>query len=166
MTNQSEPQANEGQPPRSVARRPRAFGFPDLFGEMDRLWETILPSPWRAFGLQGRQQLIPAIDVFEQEGKLHVHAELPGLKLADITVELGDDVLTISGEKKDEREVKEDNYHRTERSYGKFRRQVGLPAGADVDHVEAKFKDGVLEIEIPVKGTVAATKKVEIKAAE
>jgi HSP20 family protein len=85
------------------------------------------------------------------------------MKDTDIEIEVTADALTISGEKRDEREVKEDNYYRSERSYGSFRRQVALPAGADTDHVEATFKDGVLKISVPVKTAETSAKKIAVK---
>jgi HSP20 family protein len=171
MTNQTEPdgahpaaaETNPAEPTKALAGRSRMPGFADLFDEMDRFWATFpsVPSRFRSFG---RQRLMPALDVFEKDGKMQIHAELPGMKDSDIEIEIDDDVLTISGEKRDEREVKEDNYYRSERTYGSFRRQVALPAGADTDQVEAKFKDGVLKIEVPIKTTPEpARKKVEVK---
>jgi HSP20 family protein len=131
---------------------------------MDRFWEPFMTAPWRGFGALGRRRAMPALDVFEKDGKLHVEAELPGIEAKDVQIEISDDVLTISGEKKDEREVKEDNYVRSERSYGSFRRQVALPAGADTDNAEASFKDGVLRVAIPVKAAAAAKKTIQVKA--
>jgi HSP20 family protein len=163
MTNPTEGQANETEPPKAVTpARPRRLAFPDLFEEMDRFWESFAPMPWRLRGA-GRQRVMPALDVFEKEGKLQINAELPGMKESDIEIEVTDDTLTISGEKRDEREVKEDNYYRSERSYGSFRRQVALPAGADTDNVDATFKDGVLTIAIPVAAKPATAKKIEVK---
>jgi HSP20 family protein len=164
MTNQTETPAPGAEAPKSVTTtRPRRLGFPDLFDEMDKLWETFMPAPWRSRTI-GRQRIMPALDVFEKEGKLQINAELPGMTDKDIEIEITDDALTISGEKRDEREVKEDNYYRSERSYGRFRRQVALPAGADTDHAEATFKDGVLKIAIPVEATATSAKKIEVKA--
>ena len=164
MTNQTEAPAKEAEAPKSVTTRPRMLGFPDIFDEMDRFWETIMPAPWRDFRSLGRQRVMPALDIFEKDGKFYVNAELPGMQDKDIEIEVTDDALTISGEKRDEREVKEDNYFRSERSYGGFRRQVALPAGADTDHIEATFKDGVLKIAIPVKAAETPKKKIEVKA--
>jgi HSP20 family protein len=104
------------------------------------------------------------MDVYERDGHLHIRAELPGISPKDIAVEITGDSVRISGEKKDEREVKKHNYYRAERSYGSFSRQVTLPAGADTDHTEAKFKDGVLEIDVPIDVTKTGTKKIEVKA--
>jgi HSP20 family protein len=149
---------------RTVPARPRVLGFPDLRDEMDRLWETLMPSAWGPFRSLARGQLMPALDVFEKDGKLHLHTELPGMTAKDIEIEITDDALTITGEKKDEREVKEEYFYRAERSYGRFRRKIALPIGADTNHVDAHFKDGVLEIEVPIKSAEAATKKIEIDA--
>jgi HSP20 family protein len=163
MTNQTEGQAKEAETPKTVTTaRQRRLGFPDLFEEMDRFWESFAPIPWR-FRAAGRQGVMPALDVFEKDGKLHINAELPGMQEKDIEIEVTDDTLTISGEKRDEREVKENNYYRSERSYGSFRRQVALPAGADTDKVDATFKDGVLKIAVPVTATAPSAKKIEVK---
>jgi HSP20 family protein len=129
---------------------------------MDRLWETVMTAPWRPFRYFERARPIPPMDVFEKEGKLHVRAELPGMTEKDVEITVTGDSLTITGEKKEEREVKEENYYRSERSYGKFMRQVALPAGADADNATARFREGVLEVEVPLKGAPGA-KKVAIK---
>jgi HSP20 family protein len=138
-------------------------GFTDLFDDMDRFWDT-LPAPWR-FSPAARQRMMAALDVFEKDGKLQINAELPGLKDKDIEIEVADDVLAISGEKRDEREVKEDNYYRSERTYGSFRRQVVLPTGADTDNIEATFSDGILRITMPMKAAASTAKKIAVKAA-
>jgi HSP20 family protein len=150
---------------KNVPARIRPQGIADLREEMNRLWETVMSGPWRGFPSLARTQPMPAMDVFEKDGHLHIRAELPGMSEKDITVEMTGDAITISGEKKEEREVKEDNYYRSERSFGSFRRQVALPAGADASRVEAKFKDGVLEIDVPIDSTKNEPKKIEVKAA-
>jgi HSP20 family protein len=141
--------------------KPRVLGFPDLREEMDRLWDAVM-IPTRPFQWLSRTQTLPAMDVFERDGKLHVHTELPGLTDKDVEITADADTLTVSGEKQEKSEVKEDNYYRAERTYGKFSRQVALPAGADINAITAVFKNGVLEIEVPVKAAPAKT-KVEIK---
>jgi HSP20 family protein len=163
MTNQAETPTKEQEAPKAVTTtRPRRLGLPDLFEEMDRFWETFMPA-WRL--RSAGQRVMPALDVFEKEGKLHINAELPGLQDRDIEIEVTDDVLTISGEKRDEREVKEDNFYRSERSYGSFRRQVALPPGVDTDNVEATFKEGVLQIAMPIKAATTSARKIEVRAA-
>lgn len=172
MTNQTDASVHHDEAPKAVTgreetpktvttTRPRRLGLPDLLDEMDRFWETFMTVPWRR--TPGSSRLMPALDVFEKDGKLHITAELPGMQDKDIDIELTDDVLTISGEKRDEREVKEDNYYRSERTFGSFRRQIALPPNADTDNVDATFKDGVLKIAVPVKASATSAKKIEVK---
>jgi HSP20 family protein len=150
---------------KEVAAKSRVLGLPDLRDEMDRLWEAVMTPGLRPFRSRLlKEQPVPAIDVFEKDGKLHVRAELPGVKQEDIDISVTADALTISGEKSAESEVEGENYYRSERTYGKFARSIALPAGADVEHASAEFKDGVLQIEVPVK-EAPAQKKIEIKGA-
>ncbi|HEU0073711.1 MAG TPA: Hsp20/alpha crystallin family protein [Dehalococcoidia bacterium] len=132
------------------------FGLADMREEMDRLWEVITGRA-RTFPQLHFQQ-VPAIDVFEKDGALHIRAELPGLTQKDIELEVSDNGLTISGERKEEKEVKEEMYSRSERTYGKFVRRIPLPRTADTDKADARFKDGVLEIDMPLTGAPSAKK--------
>lgn len=91
----------------------------------------------------------PQIEVFERGDQTVVRADLPGLKKEDVRINVEDDVLTLQGERKDEREEKRDGYYHSERSYGSFYRSVPLPEGVDADQVKANFKDGVLEVTMP-----------------
>lgn len=93
----------------------------------------------------------PAIEVFEKEHKLFVRAELPGLTKEDVKIDITDELLTIQGERKQEKEEKEKGYIRTERFYGTFYREIALPEGAEPELAKATFKNGVLEIELPVE---------------
>ena len=107
----------------------------------------------------------PRIDLSESEKELKVSAELPGLEENDLQVSLAHNMLTISGEKKEEKEDKGQNYYHLERSYGSFQRTIPLPCEVEDDKVEATFKKGVLTITLPK--TAAAqkqTKKISIKA--
>ncbi|MBN2383510.1 Hsp20/alpha crystallin family protein [bacterium] len=104
----------------------------------------------------------PAIDIYEQDGRLRVKAEMPGLSEKDVDVELKDNVLTISGEKKNEKEEKRDGYY-SERSFGSFRRSFQLPDGVEAESVAATFKDGVLDIDVPLPAEKKA-RKIEVKA--
>jgi HSP20 family protein len=97
------------------------------------------------------------MELFERDGKFVVRTELPGMKREDITVEVTDHTLTIAGERKAEKEVKEKDYYRCERSYGSFRRAITLPATVDKAQIAATYKDGMLEITLPkTKGQEAA----------
>ena len=93
-----------------------------------------------------------------------VKAEVPGIDAKDINISVTGDVLTIKGEKKSEREEKEENYHLVERSYGSFSRSLVLPAAVDLDKIEAKYDKGVLTVTCPKKEEVKP-KAIEIKTA-
>jgi HSP20 family protein len=106
--------------------------------------------------------LSPAVDLSEDEKSYLVSAELPGVRKEDVTVELHEDVLTIRGEKRSEREEKKDRSHWIERSYGSFSRSFTLPANVVAEELKANFKDGVLSVEIPKKETAKA-RQIAIK---
>jgi HSP20 family protein len=104
----------------------------------------------------------PALDAHEDKDKFSVVVEIPGMKKEDINVSVHDGVLTVSGERKYEKDTKEDTVHRCERFYGKFSRSITLPAVVRADKVSAVYKDGVLTLEIP-KAEEAKPKTIEIK---
>jgi HSP20 family protein len=160
MTEETTTKTEQGTGQTAVATRPGLF--PDLRDEIDRLWEAALANPWRPFRTYSKEPVFPAIDVFEKEGELRIQAELPGLAEKDVEITVEGNFLTITGEKRDESEVKEKDFYRRERSYGRFTRRIGLPDGAQKDGIEAKFKDGVLKVKVPLNKTEAM--KVEIKA--
>jgi len=91
----------------------------------------------------------PVVDLYEKDDHYMITAELPGVSKDDIKIDLKDRLLTLSGERNAENEVKEENYYRRERSYGKFQRAFTLPADVDSDKIKAEFKDGVLKVEVP-----------------
>jgi len=94
-------------------------------------------------------QWMPAVDIRETDDSLLVHAELPGIDKKDVRVEVKDGVLTISGERKYEKDVKEENVHRIERAYGRFTRSFSLPRNVETEKVDAAMRNGVLEIRLP-----------------
>ena len=96
----------------------------------------------------------PAVDVADEGGKITVKADLPGLKKDDIKLEIRDNRLHLSGERRTESEEKKDNFYRRERTYGRFQRSFSLPASVDRTKVDARFKEGVLEIELPKREEV------------
>ena len=106
--------------------------------------------------------VVPAINLEETEETFKVTAELPGMSKEDISITLENNVLSISGEKKEENEDKSKNYHRVERSYGKFHRAFELPGVVNRDKIEADYKDGILNISVP-KAEEAKPKQIEIK---
>ena len=133
-------------------------GFETLRRRMDRLFDDYSrgdssePSRWW-----------PQVDVSEAPEQFILHAEIPGMDKKDIKITLQDNVLTLSGEKKLEREDKERNYHLLERSHGQFSRSFTLPSKVDDGKIKASFRNGVLEIELP-KAPQAKTREIEIQA--
>ena len=127
-----------------------------LFDNAGRGWKSDEPSATTTWS--------PSVDIFETEGEIVVKAELPGMERKDITLNLENNVLTLKGERRFEKETKEENYHRIERSYGSFLRSFTLPDAADGSKVSADFKDGVLTVHLP-KGEKARPKAVEVKVA-
>jgi HSP20 family protein len=93
----------------------------------------------------------PAVDIFETEGEIVVKAELPGMNREDIALNLEKNLLTLKGERRFEKETKDENYHRIERSYGGFSRAFSIPATVDEEKIRADYKDGVLKIVLPKK---------------
>jgi HSP20 family protein len=91
----------------------------------------------------------PVVDMYDEDDRVVIKAELPGVDKKDIAVDVKDRVLTLSGERTYDNEVKEENYYRRERAYGKFQRVFSLPADVDSDKIKADFADGLLKIEVP-----------------
>jgi HSP20 family protein len=106
----------------------------------------------------------PLVDIEESEKEYVIKAELPEIKKEDVKVTVENDVLTITGERKFEKEEKGKKYHRVERSYGSFARSFALPEDADGTKVSAEYKDGVLRIHLP-KSEKAKPKTIEVKIA-
>ncbi len=104
----------------------------------------------------------PRVDIMEHEDSYVIKAEMPGVNKNDVKITLHDNVLSIRGEKKQEREEKDANYHRVERSYGTFERQFALPTGVKSDKIDASYRDGILTIMLP-KAEEAKPKEIEVK---
>ena len=116
--------------------------------EMNRLFNTFFDTPTGGNGPSVRRW-IPAMDLVETDEHFVLKADLPGLAEDDVDIEVEDNVLTVSGERKAEHEDKREGYYRVERSYGAFRRSLTLPEGVDAQAVTATFDKGVLEVRIP-----------------
>lgn|SRR5262249_55639618 len=135
-----------------------------LQNRMNQLFSQSFPS----FGLGRRvdqpltaSNFVPPVDVYEDEHSITVQAEVPGIDEKDLDVRLENNVLTISGERKMENEEKQDNFHRIERSYGRFSRSFTLPSIVDTDRVNAQFENGVLKVMI-AKREEARPKQIKI----
>lgn len=140
--------------------------FYGLQREINRMFDEFghgfeLPTLWR-----GERMFTPQVDVVETDTTIQVTAELPGMKQEDIELTLVHDILTIKGEKKEEKEEKKRDYYRIERKYGSFSRSIPLPSDVvDNEKVEAAFADGVLTITLPkLPEAQAVSKQIPIKA--
>jgi len=106
----------------------------------------------------------PRVDVFEKDNRFVTRVDLPGVKKEDVTVEVTDGHLALSGTRTREKEEKKDNVYRTEREYGQFYRAVPLPKGVTVEDIKATFADGVLEVSVPLPARPEpAVRKIEIQ---
>lgn len=139
-------------------QRPRRREPISLFEEMQADLARLLDgTPFVTFpfsrSLRRMPQLaganMPRVDIYEREGNLVVKAELPGVKKEDIDLQIADGDLVLRAERREEQEVKEENWYRMERSYGSLYRRLPMPEGVQPDQIQAKLTDGVLEVTIP-----------------
>ena len=131
-----------------------------LQDRMNRLFDDA-GSTWRTDEPAATTSWSPSVDIFETEGEIVVKAELPGMDRKDIQLNLENNVLSLRGERKFQKETKDDNYHRIERSYGVFSRSFSIPATVDEERIRADYKDGVLKIVLPKKDQ-AKPKQIKI----
>lgn len=128
-----------------------------LQGDVNRLFDAFFQG--RGNGrANGLQRWIPPMDLTERGDEYVLRADLPGLTSEDVDIEVKDDVLTISGERRSEHEDKGEGFHRIERSFGRFSRSLDLPAGIDPESVSAHFDNGVLEVRVPKPAEAQPTK--------
>lgn len=138
-----------------------------FFDDVDRMFEGFgTPTlerfrPWTTSAV-----FAPNVEVYERDGKLVISADLPGLNKDDVKVEISEDAVLIEGERKYEHEEKEEGVYRSERSYGKFQRQIPLPEGVKTDSATANFKNGVLEITMEAPNLVKTRRQLEIQGDE
>jgi HSP20 family protein len=140
--------------------------FKDLEEFEQRLASTMGRSMTKSNGEEGMTPVdwAPLVDISEDEKEFVLKAELPGLKREEVKVTVEEGVMTISGERKAEKEEKTRKYHRIERSYGRFERTFALPEKADPAKVTAEFKEGVLQVHLP-KTEKSTAQAVEVKIA-
>ncbi len=117
---------------------------------MDQTFGRTGGSSQQSRGQGGGQSWLPAMEVREKDGSLLVCADLPGIDKNDVKVEIDNDMLVIEGERKQEHTAEEGGFHRTERSYGRFYRAIPLPEGTQTDQARAEFRNGVLEVTVPL----------------
>jgi len=138
--------------------------FTALQQEVDRLFDGFSRGFAGFPSFPTTRELMPSMDVSETDKEIEITTELPGLEEKDIQLNVADNVLTIRGEKKNEREETKKDYHLVERSYGSFTRSVQLPDGVNADNIKAVMSKGVLKVTVP-KPAPAQSKKIDIKAA-
>lgn len=136
-------------------------GMSNLRRDLERLFERFGDFKMEEFSALG--DWVPTLDVSETKEALVVKVEVPGLEPKDIQISLQEQLLTIKGEKKQEKEEKDEQYHRVERNYGAFTRSVRLPVGIDGSKVTAAFKNGLLTVTLP-KTPAAKGTTIPIKA--
>jgi HSP20 family protein len=132
--------------------------FGSLYSDFDRMVGEL----GRSFPAFRSTDVMPRLDVSETDQAIEITAELPGLEEKDVEIDFTDDVLTIKGEKKSEKEEKEQNRYISERTYGSFLRSIQLPSGIDPAKIEASIDKGVLTVKVP-KPAPTISKKIEIK---
>ncbi|MGD2151602.1 MAG: Hsp20/alpha crystallin family protein [Desulfobacterales bacterium] len=136
----------------------------ELFGlhhTLNRMFDNFISPTVRNDEAMSVRGWNPVVDIYENEEDIVITAELPGVDKNDMTVDVTGRVLTLKGERSIHNEVKEDNYYRQERCYGKFERCFTLPVEVDPDKIKADYKDGVLKINIP-KAEESKPKQVTI----
>ena len=148
---------------REIEKSP-VFG---LRNEIDRLFDDFFINGDRGFGLLDRRLVgpkafVPAIDMKETDTNLVIEVELPGLKSNEVDVQIEEGILVLRGERKQEKEEKTRQWHRSERFWGKFERRIALPDYADAEKVDATCKEGVLLVTIPKKAG-AKPKAINVK---
>ncbi|MCS6798202.1 MAG: Hsp20/alpha crystallin family protein [Myxococcota bacterium] len=128
----------------------------DPFAELSRLQDRLF------FGTSRELSFRPAVDIYEDAEAITLTAEVPGMKPEEVQVHVDNGVLTLSGERKLEREDRKDGYHRIERAYGTFSRSFVLPETVDADNIQAEAKDGLLRLRLPKRSKPSA-RKIEVK---
>jgi HSP20 family protein len=138
--------------------RPRLFPRNNPWAELEKLQDRLFGS-LPAFTAEQPSEWWPAVDLKEEEGEFLLTAEIPGLEEKDVNVEVEQNVLTIKGEKRSEREEKQEKngrWHLIERTYGSFQRSFALPGNVDSTKIDAKFENGVLMVHMPKRKESAA----------
>jgi HSP20 family protein len=137
-----------------------------LQDRMNRLFQDSMASPGSAISRSGEESLmggsfIPSVDVYEDDNSIILKMEVPGVDQKDIDVRVENNLLTVQGERKFEKEEKEENFQRIERRYGRFSRSFTLPNSVDSEHVQADYENGVLKIKL-TKRAEAKPKQIKV----
>jgi len=153
-------------PTQEITRWNREFpafrGIHSLQDDMNRIFDEFFRGDFLGNDTFFTRDWNPAVDVVENKDNYVLNAELPGINKDDVKITLENNVLTIRGEKKNEFEKKEGNYHRVERNYGSFERSFTIPGTVKADNIDAQYKDGVLTLTLP-KAEEAKPKMIDVK---
>ena len=155
-----------GKVTKELAKTERSGSALSPFEEVERWFSEAWTSPfslltrrtWPVFGAEDFEKITPAVDMYDEGKELVMKADMPGVKKEDLHIDLSENVLTISGEKKMEETTEKGGLYSCERSYGSFTRSFELPSDVDTEKITASLKEGVLEIRVP------KTEKVESEA--
>ena len=132
----------------------------DIQGEVNRLFDSFFGRPVSQ-GPRGERVWAPLVDMYETKDDLFVTLELPGVREKEVNVSITGDVLTVKGERKLERDLKDEGYYRLERVYGKFERSLPLPMPVQADNVKATYRDGVLHVSVG-RQKAAQPRRIEV----
>ena len=147
-----------------IVRRDPFNELRNIREDFNRIFNSALPGLFSGEEALGGKWA-PNVDIYEDQNSIVLEADLPGMKPENFKLSIENYKLTLSGERKLEREERDENYHRVERSYGNFTRTFALPSSVNVDGIDAAYRDGVLRITLPKREEVKARQiQVEVKA--
>src|SRR5215218_4234539 len=135
----------------SIARLDPFRDLAVLQDRMNRLFNDSVSGRGREDDLASRGAWVPAVDIYEADSGLVLKAEVPDMQREDIDVSVENNILTLRGERKLDNEIKQENFHRIERAYGKFMRQFTLPPTVDTTRINAEYRNGVLSVNLPMR---------------
>jgi HSP20 family protein len=139
------------------------FSFMRRFGEgMEQLFNDFGSSGMMPRGMGELADWMPQIEIFQREGQLVIRADLPGINKDDVRVEVRDDAVLLQGERQEEHREEREGFYTTEVTYGRFYREIPLPGGVDANKANAAFRDGVLEISMPMERGETRGRQLEI----
>lgn len=154
---------------KELVKRERPGRLPPLY-DIEQWFEEAWKKPFQLFGpsiwpdlhMTEHYGISPKVDLFEEGNEIVMNVDLPGIKKDDIKIDLSENILTITGEKKRKEKLEREDYYRYERVFGSFMRRFELPRDTDTEKINAHFEDGVLEVRIPIKESAKKHKKITV----
>lgn len=151
---------------RSLIRRdPFLYDLLDFRRNFDDVFQRFFATPYGERSREIATAWMPPMELFTDQDRIHARIALPGVKPEDVNVQVHQNQLTISGERKQEKEIKDEQYLQCEMSYGHFERTIQLPEGVNAEKVEASFQNGVLDVTLPM-AEKSLPRRIEVKAVE